>query len=128
MDKIILCISIFLNIIGILVIVKQNSVIQEQTSLLKETAPVIDRVYNERIEFPIKKKENKIIEVKSCFVSGTRECQIQYPTEEIINRLYIGLINEIRKNDAVSVKCTSIGNGEIQHEATLFIVARGDNE
>lgn len=48
MFETILCTSLLLNIIEILVIVKQNSVIREQNQMLKWALPIIDQLYQER--------------------------------------------------------------------------------
>ncbi len=73
--------------------------------------------------------ENKkqIIEIKSEYIAGIRGCHINVPTKIIVRELCEGICDELLKNNAISVKSVGIGDGLIQHEASLFIVKENDN-
>ena len=72
--------------------------------------------------------ENKkqIIEIKSEYTVGIRGCYINYPAKVIIRKLCEELVDEILKNDVITVKTEAIEEGLIRHEATLFVVKEND--
>lgn len=72
-------------------------------------------------------KEYEVIEVKSEFVVGIRSYHNDFPTGLIIRELCEGLMDEIIKNDAVSVKTTYLENGEIKHEASMLVAKKENN-
>lgn len=120
-----LCIALLLCCV---IIKKQITTIRDQKFQIDANLPIFCN-YNEQNKICVEKKQYQIVEVKSKKIVGTRDYHVEYPSTEIECMLYGGLISEIKKDsNAISLKSTYLGEGEIEFEATLLIAVRSDEE
>ena len=92
---------------------KKGNVVVHKTPEFTKTIPAPPPHFTEN--------KKQIIKIKSEYTVGIRSCHVNYPAKVIVRELCEGLVDEILKNNAITVKTEATEDGLIRHEATILV-------